>query len=212
MVGGTFGTDTPATGWLEPFAVCPWKSATAVVPDKPILLTKVADPLGASGSRSDVRTEVSNGPGTRRAEARPQTGGAPKQTVPHWQVRDPITSWALLSSPATEGLLATGLSVRAVASVLLCGLLATAVWAFFGAAICRIAAVQLAADEQVGLGSALRYACRKWPSYFAAPLLPVGGVLLAAIPGDRAGFHHAAGSGCCWSACSSGRWRLWPAC
>ena len=57
-----------------------------------------------------------------------------------------------------------------------------AVWAFFGAAICRIAAVQLAAEEQVGLGPALRYACRKWPSYFAAPLLPVGGVLLAAIP------------------------------
>jgi hypothetical protein len=57
-----------------------------------------------------------------------------------------------------------------------------AVWAFFGAAICRIAAVQLAAGEQVGWGSALRYACRKWPSYFAAPLLPLGGVLLAAIP------------------------------
>ena len=72
--------------------------------------------------------------------------------------------------------------LRAVACLLLCGLLGVAVWAFFGAAICRIAAVQLAADEQVGLGPALRYACRKWPSYFAAPLLPVGGVLLATIP------------------------------
>jgi hypothetical protein len=59
---------------------------------------------------------------------------------------------------------------------------ATAVWALFGAAICRSAAVQLAADEQIGWGSALRYAWQKWPSYFAAPLLPVGGVLLVAIP------------------------------
>ena len=28
----------------------------------------------------------------------------------------------------------------------------------------------------------MRFAWRKWPSYFAAPLLPVGGVLLIAIP------------------------------
>ncbi len=71
---------------------------------------------------------------------------------------------------------------RAVVSVLLCGLLGVAIWAFFGAAICRMAAVQLAADEQVGWGAALRFACRKWPSYCFAPLLPIGGVLLAAIP------------------------------
>ena len=47
-----------------------------------------------------------------------------------------------------------------------------AVWAFFGAAICRTAAVRLAADEQVGLARLLRYACRKWPAYFAAPCCP----------------------------------------
>jgi len=28
----------------------------------------------------------------------------------------------------------------------------------------------------------LRYASRKWPAYFAAPLLPVAGVVLATIP------------------------------
>ena len=37
----------------------------------------------------------------------------------------------------------------------------------------------------------MRYACRKWPAYFAAPLLPVGGVLLAAIPVAVLGIDHA---------------------
>ena len=57
-----------------------------------------------------------------------------------------------------------------------------AVWAFFGGAICRIAVVQLAADERVGWAAALRFARRKWLSYFAAPLLPLLGVLVAAVP------------------------------
>ena len=90
--------------------------------------------------------------------------------------------WALLSSPATEGLSHTGFSLRGVACLILCGVWGVAVWAFFGAAICRTAAVRLAADEQVGVAAALRYASRKWPAYFAAPLLPVGGVVLATIP------------------------------
>lgn len=57
-----------------------------------------------------------------------------------------------------------------------------AVWAFFGGAISRIAVVQLAADEPVGWAAALRFARRKWLSYFAAPLLPLLGVLVAAVP------------------------------
>ena len=91
--------------------------------------------------------------------------------------------WTFLSSPATEGLSQkTSFSLRGVACLVLCGVWGVAVWAFFGAAICRTAAVRLAADEQVGVAAALRYASRKWPAYFAAPLLPVGGVVLATIP------------------------------
>ena len=98
-------------------------------------------------------------------------------------INNPISGpWLLLTLPALEGLQQTGYSVRAVACLLLCGLWGVAVWAFFGAAICRIAAVQLAAGEQVGAIAALRYATKKWPSYFAAPLFPIGGVLLATIP------------------------------
>jgi len=100
----------------------------------------------------------------------------------------PITPWTLLNAPAIEGLKRTSISIRGVASVLCCGLWGVAVWALFGAAICRTAAVQLAADEQVGLMAALRWAIKKWPAYCAAPLLPVGGVLLAAVPVAVLGF------------------------
>ena len=100
----------------------------------------------------------------------------------NWKTHDPLSaSWSLLSSPATEGLTRTGFSLRALVCLILCGLTGAAIWAFFGAAICRTAAVRLAADEQVGVGAALRFACRKWSAYFAAPLLPIGGVLLATI-------------------------------
>ena len=59
---------------------------------------------------------------------------------------------------------------------------AMAVWALFGGAISRVAAVQLAADERIGWAAALRFAASKWLSYFAAPLLPLLGVVLVAIP------------------------------
>jgi hypothetical protein len=86
-----------------------------------------------------------------------------------------------LSAPATSGLSETGFSLRSIVCVILCGLWGAAVWAFFGGAICRTAAVKLAADEQVGVAAALRYASGKWPSYFFAPLLPVIGVALASV-------------------------------
>ena len=55
------------------------------------------------------------------------------------------------------------------------------VWAFFGAVICRNAAVRLAADERIGCVAAMRFAFRKWPGYVAAPLLPIGVVLVGAV-------------------------------
>ena len=69
-----------------------------------------------------------------------------------------------------------------LAFLVLAILWATAVWALFGGAISRVAAVQLAADERIGWGAALRFAAGKWLSYFAAPLLPLLGVVLVSIP------------------------------
>ena len=124
--------------------------------------------------------------------------------------KDPVTgSWAMLTRRRPRGSASTGFPLRAVACLILCGLTGAAIWAFFGAAICRTAAVRLAADEQVGVGAALRYACRKWPAYFAAPLLPIGGVLLATIPVLVLGWLMQPTPGCCW-ADSCGRWCSWP--
>lgn len=156
IIGNICGTDSPATGWLQPFATCSWKALTEAVPDQP------NETLFPSYHESNQ--------GRLAISARRET------------IEPMRTSWALLSAPAWAALSQNNLPARDAAALLLCGLVGVAVWAFFGAAICRMAAVQLAADEQVGWGPALRFACQKWPSYCAAPLLPVGGVLLATIP------------------------------
>ena len=101
----------------------------------------------------------------------------------HWLHDNPIiASWETLSQPAREGISHISQPPRSIASVILCGLWAVAVWAFFGAAICRSAAVRLTVDEKVGLNAAVRFAGRKWAAHFAAPLLPVGGFALVAVP------------------------------
>ena len=66
--------------------------------------------------------------------------------------------------------------------LLFCGLWELAVWSFFGGAITRLAAVALAREELLSWGYLAAYAQRKWPSYFAAPLFPLVGVAMAAIP------------------------------
>jgi hypothetical protein len=103
--------------------------------------------------------------------------------VEDFEKTNPVTtSWALLNSPTKEGLTKAAVSVGDIARLILCGLWGTFVWGFFGTAICRIAAVRLAADETVGAGAALRYAWQKWSACLAAPLLPLGGVFLVALP------------------------------
>ena len=55
-----------------------------------------------------------------------------------------------------------------------------AVWALFGGAITRMAAVELAGKETVGIKEALRFVVRRYLSYFGSPLVPLGliGVLI----------------------------------
>jgi hypothetical protein len=51
-------------------------------------------------------------------------------------------------------------------------------WSFFGGAITRIAVVQVARGERVGLVEALRYTFRHFLSYLTAPLFPLAGILV----------------------------------
>ena len=66
--------------------------------------------------------------------------------------------------------------------LLLCAAWELVVWAFFGGAITRMAAVALARDEQLSWGQLTGYARSKWSHYFSAPIFPLFGVLLATMP------------------------------
>jgi hypothetical protein len=50
-----------------------------------------------------------------------------------------------------------------------------------GGAICRIAALQFARGEKPGLTEALRYSIKKFTSFFAAPLAPIGIIIFIGI-------------------------------
>ncbi|MFP4106377.1 MAG: hypothetical protein ACLFVU_09835 [Phycisphaerae bacterium] len=54
-----------------------------------------------------------------------------------------------------------------------------AVWALFGGAIHRIAALHSARDEKISMGMALKFSLSKFVSFFTAPLIPL--VLIVAI-------------------------------
>jgi len=69
-----------------------------------------------------------------------------------------------------------------VAFLFLCGLWALAVWAFFGGAISRAASIELATGDRAKLFRSLNFAASKWASYFAAPLIPLVGAILIALP------------------------------
>jgi hypothetical protein len=72
-----------------------------------------------------------------------------------------------------------------------CVMLVTlAVWALFGGAITRIAAVQVARGEKIGLTEAVRFTLRRLVSYVTAPLFPLGFVLVLVIFMILFGFLH----------------------
>jgi hypothetical protein len=55
------------------------------------------------------------------------------------------------------------------------------VWSFFGGAITRIAAVQLARGEKIGLFEAVRFTLKRWLAYVMAPAFPLVIVLFLMV-------------------------------
>lgn len=47
------------------------------------------------------------------------------------------------------------------------------VWSFFGAAITRIAVVQIAGQDRAGLGESIRFVASRYGHYLAAPVVPI---------------------------------------
>lgn len=97
-------------------------------------------------------------------------------------VRNPFfAAWNYLSAPFRE-MFDDGINWKEFLYLFLCAVWALMVWALFGGAISRITAVALTREDRLGLWPALKYAQRKWPSYFSAPLFPIIGAFLIAIP------------------------------
>jgi hypothetical protein len=150
--------DLAAKCWTDTFDDnSAWQVIDRAVPDRPFQPwgpVKLTRPVGMSEPRSDT-----------------------------WQAFDPLFgTWALLTRPVWRVFAEPRMTLNGLACLMVSALWSLAVAAFFGGAISRIAAVQLAADERVGWGSALRWASIKWSAYFAAPLFPMLGVALLVIP------------------------------
>lgn len=108
---------------------------------------------------------------------------------PRWEAfpTNPLLApWQQLSSPFRQILARRGsfgdLSHVGLAFLLCCALWACAVWALFGGAITRMAAMVLGREEKIGVRQALAFARSRWWAYFSAPLLPLLGLLLASVP------------------------------
>ena len=151
ILAAIFQADTEMSEWIRPAKGCPWQAIDGAVENN------VAVPHMPNPAEAD------------RLAATP------------WQAVDPFTGvWAQLSRPLWAAL-DVNLTASGLACLMLCGLWSLAVWSFFGAAISRIAAVQLACDERVGWMAALRFARVKWLSYFGAPVFPIIGVAAAGL-------------------------------
>jgi hypothetical protein len=103
------------------------------------------------------------------------------------------TNWALVLRPVHElvhpfaGVFLRKSGLVVVLFTLLCAIWAAVVWAFFGGAITRIAAVQFAREEKISLKESVRFASTKLLSYGGAPVIPLGFIaffwILCAIGG-----------------------------
>lgn len=102
------------------------------------------------------------------------------------RVLDPATSeaqwpWTVLTYPFAQ-LFEWRITVASFAYLLLCGIWALLVWALFGGAITRGAALWFAREDRLSFRRSLGWGVRKWPAYFGGPMFPLVGVLIAVIP------------------------------
>ena len=103
-----------------------------------------------------------------------------------WRDQSPLLhAWSTISAPFIQVYSPEG-SVSQFAYWLVCGLWSLALWAFFGGAITRIAAVWFARNENLAWGQVAGFVRPHWTSYFSAPLFPIlGTFLVAGILGGR---------------------------
>jgi len=97
-----------------------------------------------------------------------------------------VRGWSWASRPFTL-LLERGASWSRWFGLLLSGLWAIAVWALFGGAVARIAALYLNRGETIGPLAALKSAFIRWPSTAGAPVFTLIAIILLSLPLALAG-------------------------
>lgn len=96
---------------------------------------------------------------------------ATRLTEPFWRLAGPfLTLFRVQGNPA------------AFCKAGLAALWAVAVWGLIGGAIARVAVIDLAKGERVGLSAALRFAARKAVPLLGSPLVPLLGVVAVGVP------------------------------
>lgn len=108
---------------------------------------------------------------------KPRETGGEMGRAPVSTIADP---WSRLVRPVAQ-LFNISRTFTGALFLFLATVWAAKVWGLFGGAITRSALVQLTREEPASLGSVLRHATKRWLSYFAAPLLPLGGVFLVTL-------------------------------
>lgn len=170
LLGLVFSGDTEVAWQIRDYDRCPWLALSALVPDRPFGNYGPAVELG-------------------------ETMGTTRPVPIYYRAWEPLVgSWEQLSRPFRE-VFSRGVNGAQGAFLLLSGLWALLVWAFFGAAITRTTAVELAASERIGWGALARHSVVKWPSYVAAPLIPLLAVLAAVLLSSLVGLLLRAGVG-----------------
>ncbi len=175
IIAGVFSHDgAPNSSWTASFGnQSAWQVIDHTVPNKPF------------AGREQGAESVEQGAGSLEQGAIPTVPNQAFASGLKIHFFGPmIRTWAMLSQPVWQILSPTSgaMTVSDVLSLVLSAVWSLAVWAYLGAAISRVAAVQLATGEQVGWGAALRWARTKWLAYFSAPALPMLAVALVVLP------------------------------
>jgi hypothetical protein len=161
ILGEVF-VDPESPALVKQFSTWPW--------DRPLFYESVGQPADPA-----AQLDTSERPSLSGSVSELASPGT-------WIERSPLVlAWTEISAPFRQMYeTREASSVANFTYLLCCGLWSLLVWAFFGAAITRQAAVAFARQENTSLAQLAVFASPRWTSYFVAPLFPILGTILMA--------------------------------
>ena len=166
LLGLVFPPSLGGSQQFQSHGGCPWLAVTDAVPDWPSWLHKP--------QQLSEKAPVPSPPALRELGSPWEEVSRPFREIAQFNL---IPSMDSDGQPTWDTETTLGRIAR-VFVLLLHGLWALAVWAFFGGAITRSAALQLATRQTDRPMTTLRFAAAKWRHYFMAPLVPLIGVAI----------------------------------